>query len=579
MKKYLRLAYIGITIGIATFVVTTYALINGFSFDSANLKFSLDSKRSSIVNSFNKQYNLEYSMTNDNDELEEKIKNLSKKTTYLLLGDMNSTKETSEEYFKRHKDYYELAAYKYFPKDKNTNSGYDETIDNYQYAVASELAIPQLFNQLNDLDVVYYSYGDIRVTVSNNLVLSTVTLPNVKIKEQNENNSTNYDLKETNLVLYYYFIEIDNVYRLAYLHGETTDNLNKYFTELEDSEDKDTMAMAASYESNLSGIYNFDKLNNMSNNDFDNIYNSNIQNIVYLAAYYNNRLTSTANGFFINDGLVVTTWSFLEETLKDSQYITIKGNDGRNYQIDGIVTANPETDIAVIKLQHKNGTSVTLGDCSKLAIEDPVVTISSKSGTGLIMQKGIVLANDEYIQTSIPLAKADEGSPLFDKNGHVVGINTSKSTNTSISISSNSKVLKEINDKFNKMNFDSIETISFEKLKEDYYYVKYNEEQINNSIPKQKWKYYSKIGNIEKNIKLELVKASYKDKIVSLRYKNNISKYIQSMQFASVFKEQLITDGYEELVSSDSKCIYENKKYRVVIMSEFDYLIVVMVKL
>ena len=88
-----------------------------------------------------------------------------------------------------------------------------------------------------------------------------------------------------------------------------------------------------------------------------------------------------------------------------------------------------------------------------------------------------------------------------------------------------------------------------------------------------------KIGDIENNIKMELVKANYDNGIVSLRYKNKISDYISGMQLAASYKEQLVKDGYQEILNSSSKCIYQNKKYQIIIMDEFDYLIVVMVKL
>ena len=51
------------------------------------------------------------------------------------------------------------------------------------------------------------------------------------------------------------------------------------------------------------------------------------------------------------------------------------------------------------------------------------------------------------------------------------------------------------------------------------------------------------------------------------------------MQLSVNFKEQLIKDGYKEVLNSITKCIYENKKYKIIIMNEFDYLIIVMVKL
>ena len=74
------------------------------------------------------------------------------------------------------------------------------------------------------------------------------------------------------------------------------------------------------------------------------------------------------------------------------------------------------------------------------------------------------------------------------------------------------------------------------------------------------------------------MKASYKNGIVSLRYKNGIANYISSMQLAADFKEQLVKDGYEEILNTTSKSIYNNKDYQVIIMDEFDYLIIVMVK-
>ena len=112
-----------------------------------------------------------------------------------------------------------------------------------------------------------------------------------------------------------------------------------------------------------------------------------------------------------------------------------------------------------------------------------------------------------------------------------------------------------------------------------FYYVKYNNEIIKNNISSRKWKQYSKIGDIEKTIKLELLKASYEDGVVSLRYKNEISSYISSMQLSGAFKGKLVEQGYEELLSGTKKSIYTNDKYKVIIIDEFDYLIVVVVKL
>lgn len=573
MKK--RLILIVLLLSVSS--ITVFALSNKFTFDTSKLSFTDDSKKDNIVSNFNKNYNLSYSIENDNKELEEEIKNLTKKTTYLLFGDFNNTNESSEDFYKRKKAWFDLRYDPEIPKDKNNPEEFDTESQEYLDDIISGMAMPQIFIQASELGLIYDSYGDIRVTISDNLVMSTISLQNVKIKEQSKRDPMKYEYVDTNYVMHYYYKKLKGEWKLYYLYGEDTDNLAAYFNEVTPAESK-AMAIAPSYESELSNIYNFDKLKKMPQSELNNIYNNNAKNAVYLNSYYNNMVVASANGFFISNGLVITTWNFLEKSLINAQYITAASSNG-TYSIEGIVTANPETDVAVIKVSNGNNFTPKIGDYKKVKVEDPAIVISGKLGTGAVVQTGIVISNENYIQTSIPLTQVDEGSPLFNQAGEVIGINTAKSTNASISIAMNSDALKEIQDKFKNLALDKIESITFEKLKEKYYYVKYNEEKITNNIPKGKWKKYSKIGDIENTIKLELVKASYKDGIVSLRYKNGISKYITSMQLAASFEEKLIKDGYKQVLDSSSKDIYKNDKYQIIVMDEFDYLIIVMVKL
>lgn len=557
--------------------ITVYALTDNFNFDTSKLLFALNGKKGNVLSNFNQDYNLTYSITNGNEKLEKEIKKLTKKTTYLLFGDFNSKDESIEDYYKRKKDWYDLRYNPKIPKDSSNTFGLDTKSQEYLDDVISGMAIPQIFSQVTELGLQYSSYGDIRVTINDNLVISSIVLPNVKLKKQSKTDPMKYDYIETNYVVHYYYKKLNNTWKLYYLYGEDMDDIGKYFSEIETTESK-TMAIASSYQSQLSTIYSFDKLDKMTQEELNNIYNSNVNNIVFLNGYYNNSVVASANGFFIDNGLVVTTWNFLEKALTNAQYITIKGNN-KIFEIEGIVTANPETDVTVIKVKNSNNSFVKLGNYKTINVEDPAIIISSKSGTGSMVQTGIIISNKDYIQTSVPLSSVDEGSPLINQAGEVVGINTSKSTNTSISLTINSEVLKEIQNKFNSISRAKIDAISFKELKEKYYYVKYNEENIKNSIPKWKWKTYSKIGNVKERIKLKLVKASYKDGIVSLRYKNSISQYINSMQLATDFRDQLMKDGYKEILNTTSKSIYKNKNYQVIIMDEFDYLIIVMVKL
>ena len=96
---------------------------------------------------------------------------------------------------------------------------------------------------------------------------------------------------------------------------------------------------------------------------------------------------------------------------------------------------------------------------------------------------------------------------------------------------------------------------------------------------KKKLDEFDNVENAKETIELNLIKSSYKDQIISLRFKNDITNFIDTMQFASAYRENLKSKGYQEKAISDSKYIYDNGKYQIIVMKEFDYLIVVMVKL
>ncbi|MEG2311192.1 MAG: S1C family serine protease [Bacilli bacterium] len=572
MKKI----FIVITLVVPFFVC---ALSNTFKINTSKLNTLLNSENNVSLSPFREEYSLAYIDTKNDVELEQKITELTKKTTFLLLGGFNNDNESSEDYYKRHQEYLSLRYNPKVAKDDTTITGLDENSQEYKDDLVSGLAVPSMFNKMNELDIIFSSIGDIRISNAEKTIISTLFLPNVKIKEQNKNNPKKYDIVEKNLIIYYYFKNLDGQYKLYYLTGETTDDANDFLINAENKESKNMMQVQPIYNSSLKDIYDYSKAELVTNNEINNIYNSNKNNILILNAYYNNYLVIKAGGFFINDGLIVTTWSFLETALREAQYIAIKDNDGNAYEMDGIVTGNPDMDIAVIKLKQQNNHKVKLGDSSILKIEDPVMTISSKTGSGLTFQKGIIIYNTDHIQSTIPLIQSDEGTPLFNKNGEIIGINTAKQINTSVSIANNSKLLKEIQEKFNNIVFNTIDAISFNDLKQKAYYTKLNDEIKQNNISKSKWKKVSKIGNINNTIKLDLIKANYVDGIVSLRYQNNISDYVSSMQMSAEFKEELIRQGYKEMLKGNKKCIYKNKKYEVIIMEEFNYLIIMMVNL
>ena len=157
-------------------------------------------------------------------------------------------------------------------------------------------------------------------------------------------------------------------------------------------------------------------------------------------------------------------------------------------------------------------------------------------------------------------------------------MNNTKLVNTSISYVTSLNIISQYSKIFKEIDFEQIKSITFEELKEKYY-IRFNDEKRTNNIPNSIWNKFNKVENLEECIPLELIKASYIDNTICLKYKNEINEYIGSIQLAADYIENLLNNGYYEVSISSTKSIYENKKYRITIMQEFDYLIVIMSKL
>lgn len=558
------------TLGTNSLAITKKIIINDETFSFVN-------KEEKLSSNFDNRYEISNTDNNIDNQLDQTITDLTKKTTYLLLGDPNIQNESSENYYKRHKDYLELRYNPEIPKDDNNLLGLDENSEEYKDDILSGVSVPGMFLKLNELDIKYNSYGEIQVSkIDDDNIISIITLSNVKMKEQDTNNPMNYNIIQTDLTIYYYFKKLNNEYKLLYLYGETNDDIQEYING--NSENIGNLTQSQDYNSKLRDVYDFSKADEITDETLNKIYNENKSKVVFLNSTYNIGTVTSANGFFINEGLIITTYNYIEESLMKAQNITINDSLGNVYELDGIVTINIENDIALLKIKNKNPNYVGFEDINELKKEDAVITLNTKTGVGLNTSKGIITSLDKNMQISLPISKEAQGSPLFNSDGKIIGMINSKVLNRSVSCATKRDAIKEYYSKLSEINYDEIKAIPFEELKENYY-IKYNDETTINNIPEDKWKEYSNAENIDEMIDLKLVKSSYKDGIISLRYKNDINHYIDTMQFATKYIENLKNKGYKEKYISDSKGIYENDKYQIIIMKEFDYLIIIMVRL
>ena len=99
-----------------------------------------------------------------------------------------------------------------------------------------------------------------------------------------------------------------------------------------------------------------------------------------------------------------------------------------------VVGTDPETDLAVLKIQAENLPAITFGDAERLQVGDVVLAIGNPFGVGQTVTQGIVSATgrsrlgistfENFIQTDAAINPGNSGGALVDINGNLVGINT-----------------------------------------------------------------------------------------------------------------------------------------------------------
>jgi serine protease DegQ len=112
--------------------------------------------------------------------------------------------------------------------------------------------------------------------------------------------------------------------------------------------------------------------------------------------------------------------------------IEVQLADGRSAQAQW-VGSDPETDIAVLKINLPELPVLALGNAQALQVGDPVLAIGNPFNVGQTVTAGIVSALDRtqagtqyqnFIQTDAAINPGNSGGALVDSQGYLVGINT-----------------------------------------------------------------------------------------------------------------------------------------------------------
>jgi len=129
------------------------------------------------------------------------------------------------------------------------------------------------------------------------------------------------------------------------------------------------------------------------------------------------------------DGTILTN----SHVVKDADDIKVTLSDKRSYKAK-VVGADPESDIAVIKIDGKDLPIAKFGDSDKLRVGDIVLAIGNPFGLNQTVTSGIVSAKgrtnvgiidyEDFLQTDAAINPGNSGGPLVNIKGEVVGLNT-----------------------------------------------------------------------------------------------------------------------------------------------------------
>ena len=113
--------------------------------------------------------------------------------------------------------------------------------------------------------------------------------------------------------------------------------------------------------------------------------------------------------------------------------IVVALRDGRE-TLARVVGSDPETDLAVLKIDLKSLPSITLGRSDGLRVGDVALAIGNPFGVGQTVTMGIISATgrnqlglnsyEDFIQTDAAINPGNSGGALVDANGNLTGINT-----------------------------------------------------------------------------------------------------------------------------------------------------------
>jgi serine protease DegQ len=138
----------------------------------------------------------------------------------------------------------------------------------------------------------------------------------------------------------------------------------------------------------------------------------------------------------LGSGVIVSPTGYIltnNHVVEGADDIEVTLNDGRKAKAK-IIGTDPDTDLAVLKIDLDKLPVIVLGSSDALQVGDQVLAIGNPFGLGQTVSAGIVSALgrnqlgintfENFIQTDAAINPGNSGGALVDVNGNLLGINT-----------------------------------------------------------------------------------------------------------------------------------------------------------
>lgn len=161
-----------------------------------------------------------------------------------------------------------------------------------------------------------------------------------------------------------------------------------------------------------------------------------------LNLFYRTRPVAGTSQYSLGSGVIASADGYIltnHHVIEDAEAIQVAFQNGKTAPAR-FIGMDPDTDLAVLKVEMKNLPAIRFGDMTKVKTGDSVLAIGNPYGFQHTVTMGIISGLDrsqlgmntyeDFIQTDASINPGNSGGALIDIDGNLIGINSAGYTAT-----------------------------------------------------------------------------------------------------------------------------------------------------